>query len=89
MPWEDALAVCKQHSMTLLKYINEESLLQLYRSAKKNAEMSGWHGLGDVVYLGGRLKVSISPPLILATTLKLSTQSLLQYVGTLGCPLTC
>ena len=44
--------------MTLFKYIGEESLLALYKSTKMNAEHSGWHGMGDVVYVGARLTVS-------------------------------
>ena len=58
LSWDDALGVCKQQNMSLFKYIDEGSLLQLYNSAKQNAKQFGWHGLGDVVYVGARFKVS-------------------------------
>ena len=51
-----------QQNMTLFKYRREGSLVPLYRSAKKNAEQFGWHGLGDVVYVGARMRVSIDLP---------------------------
>ena len=44
--------------MTLLNYKHQDSLLKIYKSAKRNAELSGWHGLGDVIYVGARHKVS-------------------------------
>ena len=49
--------MCRSQNRSLFKYIDEDSLSGLYRSAKKNAEQFGWHGLGDIVYTGARLQV--------------------------------
>ena len=51
--------MCRSQNRSLFKYVDADSLSELYTSAKKNAEQFGWHGLGDVVYTGARLQVRV------------------------------
>ena len=41
--------------MNLLKYIGGQSLMKLYFKAKDHLNKHGWHGLGDIIFLGAKM----------------------------------
>ena len=60
LSWEDARDNCEATGKRLFKYHNEDSLQALYIDARRNLAQHGWHGLGDIVFVGAKINISLS-----------------------------
>ena len=56
--------------MRLFKYTSYKSLVKLYIKANDHISNHGWHGLGDIVFVGAKVDekvgiVSVNPLLVI------------------------
>ena len=52
MSWKEAQKYCTRYDKKLFKYTSYKSLVKLYIKAKDHINNHGWHGLGDIVFVG-------------------------------------
>ena len=52
LSWKEAERVCEHHGSVLFAIPTIESVLNTYEKAEKRIQNFGWHGLGDIIYVG-------------------------------------
>ena len=72
--WKEAQRFCTRYNKKLFKYTNYKSLMKLYLKVKDHINITGWHGLGDIVFVGAKVDekvcmVSMNPLLIIPSWL--------------------
>ena len=68
--WKEAQKFCTRYDKKLFKYTTYKSLIKLYFKVKDQIKNTGWHGLGDIVFVGAKVDekvrmVSMNPLLII------------------------
>ena len=53
--WKEAQMFCTRLDMKLFRYTSYQSLLKLYIKVKDHINNHGWHGLGDIVFVGAKV----------------------------------
>ena len=53
--WKEAQAFCTRNDKKLFKYTSKKNLMKLYNKAEDHINNHGWHGLGDIVFIGAMM----------------------------------